>query len=60
MAGNPVVAVAGGLVSHVVLDAIPHTEGRTFNPEAKPAPGLLLPELIEAGLEFVAGAMIVG
>jgi len=60
MAGNPVVAVAGGLVSHVLLDAIPHTEGRTFNPEARQTPGLLTPDLLEAGLEFVAGAVIVG
>lgn len=59
VSANPAVAVGGGLVSHFVLDVIPHTEGRTFRPETPKRPSLFSPELIEAGLEFVCGALII-
>lgn len=56
--GNPAAAVIGGVLSHFVLDAMPHTEGKTFYGEAPVR--LLRPDLIEAALEFAAGLLIVG
>lgn len=59
VAGNLEVAVGGALVSHFVLDAIPHTEGGTFRAEKPKRASLFSAELIEAGLEFVCGALII-
>lgn len=36
LAPSPVAAVVGGIISHLVLDAIPHTEGKTFSPDSAP------------------------
>jgi len=36
LAPSPVAAVAGAILSHLVLDAIPHTEGETFCPDSTP------------------------
>ncbi len=55
-AHNPAVAVLGGLASHAVLDALPHTEGATFRD--RPGPNRF-PELLEAGVEAVAGLIVV-
>ncbi len=49
---HPAAAVLGGLASHAVLDALPHTEGATFRD--RPGPNRF-PELVEAGVEAVAG-----
>jgi hypothetical protein len=57
LAPTPVTALVGGLLSHFVLEAIPHAEGATFGARSDSGPGV---ELIEAGLEFIAGAVIVG
>ncbi|MDR7465267.1 MAG: hypothetical protein QN175_12450 [Armatimonadota bacterium] len=74
VSSSPVGALLGGLASHVVLDAAPHTEGLTFkNPPAAsgasavPDPALplldrlrsLLPEWTAAGLEAVIGVLAV-
>ncbi len=64
MAPHPGSAVLGGLVSHAVLDALPHTEGKTFRgrpevtrPEVtRSRPALRIPpDLVEAGFEAAAG-----
>ncbi len=58
VAPHPSSAVLGGLVSHVVLDALPHTEGKTFRgrTQVMARPSLRLPpDLIEAGFEAAAG-----
>lgn len=52
MTHHPAAAALGGLVSHTVLDALPHTEGATFRD--RPGPNRF-PELIEAGIEAAAG-----
>ena len=54
-APNPVTAVLGGFFSHHLLDAIPHTEGKTFNPQPDAALGA---ELIAAGLQCAAGTLM--
>lgn len=59
LSANPAVAIGGGLVSHFVLDVIPHTEGRTFRAETGKRASLLSPELVEAGLEFICGVFII-
>lgn len=59
LSGNPAVAVGGGLLSHFVLDVVPHTEGRTFRSEPRQSASLFTPELMEAGVEFVFGAIII-
>ena len=51
VAPHPVTAVLGGFLSHHLLDAIPHTEGKTFNPQPNAVRGA---EILEAGLEFGA------
>ncbi len=51
------IAIAGGWLSHYVLDALPHTEGKTFWPHRGSTFGV---DTIEAGAEFIAGSMIVG
>lgn len=58
VAPGPAAAAVGGLVSHYVLDVIPHTEGETFYGEAPIR--LLRPDVIEAGAEFIAGSLIIG
>lgn len=60
IAASPAVAVAGGLVSHAVLDAIPHTDGRTFKTRARRTESMFNPYEIEAALKLAAGALIVG
>lgn len=55
VAPHPATAVLGGFFSHHLLDAIPHTEGKTFNPQPDAALGA---EIVEAGLEFGAGILI--
>lgn len=57
MAPTPPMALAGGFVSHFILDAIPHTEGETFRTQSDSDPGVAL---IEAGVEFIVGVAIVG
>lgn len=42
-----------------MLDAIPHTEGGTFRAETPKRASLFSPELIEAGLEFACGVLII-
>ncbi len=59
LAPTPAVALAGGVLSHFVLDGIPHTEGKTFRPRAPQARGSVGVDLIEAGLEFIVGIAIV-
>lgn len=59
IAGDPALAIGGGLASHVVLDVIPHTEGRTFRDGSAQRGGLFSPELVEAGLEFVCAAVVI-
>ncbi len=54
-APHPVTAVLGGFLSHHLLDAIPHTEGKTFNPQPDAALGA---ELIAAGLQCAAGSLL--
>jgi hypothetical protein len=46
-------AVVGGLASHVVLDSIPHAEGKTFGLQAKT---LFRPDVVAAGVEALVGA----
>ena len=53
---NPPVAILGGMASHALLDALPHTEGRTYR--NRPGPPTL-PELLEAAVEIVAGVALV-
>jgi hypothetical protein len=53
VASTPVVALLGGFTSHLVLDALPHTEGETFGLHLRQGPRW---DLIEAGLELIAGA----
>ncbi len=72
---TPALALAGGFVSHLVLDAIPHTDGATFEPRRDPGENgvtsvkwsvaelvrhLLRPDILEAGLEFFVGVLILG
>lgn len=57
VAPSPTTAFFGGLLSHFVLDAIPHAEGETFKEQPSSGFGA---EFIEAGLEFFAGVLIVG
>lgn len=57
LASSPQGAVLGGLLSHFVLDAIPHTEGETFAEGPRPGFGL---DLVEAGLEFLVGVAMLG
>ena len=54
-ANNPTAAALGGLASHAVLDALPHTEGRSFRSPGPPT----LPEFLEAGVEVAAGVTAV-
>ena len=72
---TPALALAGGFVSHLVLDAMPHTDGATFETRRDPGENgarsvkwsgselirvLLRPDILEAGLEFFAGVLILG
>ena len=59
LAPTPAVALAGGVVSHFVLDGIPHTEGNTFRPRPPHTRRVIGVDLIEPGLEFVVGIAIV-
>lgn len=59
MAASPAVAAGGGLLSHFVLDLIPHTEGRTFRTDSRKSESLFSPDLIEAGLELLCGALFI-
>ncbi len=59
LAPTPAVALAGSVVSHFVLDGIPHTEGKTFRPRPPHARGVVGVDLIEAGLEFIVGIAII-
>src|SRR3989442_12941539 len=55
LAPNPAAAAFGGLLSHGVLDFIPHTEGETFRIRTT---SLIRPDLIEAGVETIVGAVL--
>lgn len=72
---TPALALAGGFVSHLVLDAMPHTDAATFEaPRDRGVNGaksavcsiselvrhLLRPDILEAGLEFFVGVLILG
>ncbi len=57
LAPTPARAVVGGLLSHLVLDVLPHAEGKTFKSEPVSGHGA---DLLEAGLEFIAGIVILG
>lgn len=59
LTGTPLGAAGGGLLSHALLDAIPHTEGRTFRAEGGQRARLFSPEIIEAGLELVGAALAI-
>jgi len=48
-------ALAGGLVSHELLDAIPHAEGETFGLQGI---SLLRVDVLEAGAEVLVGAAV--
>lgn len=49
-------AFLGGVVSHFVLDVIPHTEGKTFRTQpGDRRPGL---DLLEAGAEAIVGSIL--
>ncbi len=48
-------AIAGGVLSHELLDAIPHTEGETFGLREI---SLLRADVIEAGVEVLVGAAL--
>jgi hypothetical protein len=48
-------ALAGGALSHELLDAIPHTEGETFGLRGI---SLFRADVLEAGVEVVVGAAI--
>ncbi len=54
-AGTPAAGMVGGIVTHYLLDAVPHTEGVTYR--GKEVSGLT-PDLIEAGVEAVAGIAV--
>ncbi len=54
---TPTIAIAGTLLSHQVIDAFPQTGGKIFWPHHGPKFGL---DTIEAGTEFIAGALTVG
>lgn len=74
LAPSPALALIGGFLSHFVLDIIPHTEGETFRPRPaanpvtvwKPRPlsgprtNVLRADIIEAGVEFAAGVLLIG
>src|SRR2546425_8591722 len=55
LAPNPAAAAFGGLLSHGVLDFVPHTEGETFGIRTTSP---IRPDLIEAGVETIAGAVL--
>ncbi len=55
IAPNPAVAAVGGLLSHGVLDFIPHTEGETFRVRET---SLIRPDLLEAGVETIVGTVL--
>ncbi len=48
-------ALAGGVLSHVVLDAIPHAEGETFGQRTL---SLFRPDVLAAGAEVFVGAAV--
>lgn len=48
-------AVAGGLASHALLDALPHAEGETFGLKSQ---SLFRPDVVEAGVETLVGAAV--
>lgn len=74
LAPSPALALIGGFLSHFVLDVIPHTEGKTFRPRPAPNPvtawkpqplsgprmNVLPADIIEAGVEFAAGVLVIG
>ena len=49
---TPALTVLGGISSHLVLDAVPHTEGETFGLDLRPG---FRWDLAEAALEVLAG-----
>lgn len=58
VAPTPIVALAGGVLSHYLLDALPHTEGATFSSAPRSAPARRFAvEIIEAGVEVGAGLL---
>ncbi|MDR7522658.1 MAG: hypothetical protein QN168_09370 [Armatimonadota bacterium] len=52
---SPAAAALGGLLSHLALDAIPHTDAETFGTASRRG---LRPDLIEAGLELLVGTAV--
>ncbi len=48
-------ALAGGILSHVLLDAIPHAEGETFGQRTL---SLFRPDVLAAEAEVVVGAAV--
>ncbi len=48
-------AFVGGVLSHFVLDGIPHTEGKTFRTRPDDRYGL---DLLEAALEAIVGTLL--
>jgi len=59
LAPIPSAALAGGVLSHYVLDAVPHTEGKTFRPRPACALPVISVDLVEAGIEFFVGLAVV-
>ena len=55
VAPSPIAAGLGGLLSHGVLDSIPHAEGETFGIRET---SLVRPDLVEAGIETIIGAVL--
>src|SRR3989442_15924941 len=55
LAPNPAAAALGGMLSHGVLDFVPHTEGETFGIRTT---SLIRLDLIEAGVETIVGAVV--
>ncbi len=54
-ASTPAGAFVGGFLSHFILDAIPHTERKTFRPERRTGREL---DLLEAGAEVIVGTLL--